>query len=166
MFVISFKSKPVKRVLLCIACVALVCCCVVVMKCAFVDESVSSAESVDSKIDDSASVLGFISSLGWEVNETPDEIREVIIPSEFDDVYTNYNEIQLAQNYDLSEFKGERVKKWTYTVNNYPGCEGEEFIKINILICDGKVIGGDVCSVKLDGFMHGFVKEDEVEKQQ
>ena len=37
--------------------------------------------------------------------------------------------------------------------------QNEEFIKINILICDNVVIGGDVCSVKLDGFMHGFLKE-------
>lgn len=165
MFVISFKSKLVKKVMLCGICISLVCCAVIVMRCAFFD-GYSSAESVDSRIDDSSSVLDFVSSLGWDVNETPDEIREVIIPSEFDDVYTNYNNIQLSQNYDLSDYCGERVKKWTYTINNYPGYEGEEFIKINILVFDGKVIGGDVCSVKLDGFMHGFVKEDEIEKQQ
>ena len=163
MFVISLKSKLIKRLFLCVALVAAVCC-VVVMKCALFTESAASAEAVDSKISDSASVLNFISTLGWGVNETPDEIREVIIPTEFDEVYTSYNDIQLRQNYDLSDYNGERVKKWTYTVNNYPGYEGEEFIKINVLVFDGKVIGGDVCSVKLEGFMHGFVKDDEVEK--
>ena len=43
------------------------------------------------------------------------------------------------------------------TGEKYKG--NKEYIKINVLVCDGKVIGGDVCSVKLDGFMHGFLKE-------
>lgn len=165
MFVISLKSKIAKRILLCSVCVLLVFGSVFVLRCGL-GSNASLSESVDSQISDSSSVLNFISSLGWTVEETPDEIREVIIPLEFDDVYTKYNNIQISQDYDLKLYAGERVKKWTYTVKNYPGYEGEEFIKINILVFDGKVIGGDVCSVKLDGFMHGFkyVKEDYIEK--
>ena len=159
MFVISLKSGLLKKVALCSMILISVAALVVLFSCGFTDES-SSSQQVNSAIDDSSSVLSFIASLGWEVNETPDEIREVIIPAEFDDVYTNYNKIQLEQNYDLSKYAGERVKKWTYTIKNYPNYEGEDFIKINVLVFDGKVVGGDVCSVKLDGFMHGFTYEN------
>ena len=159
MFVISLKSGLLKKVALCSVVLISVAALVVLFSCGFTDES-SSSQQVNSAIDDSSSVLSFIASLGWEVNETPDEIREVIIPAEFDDVYTNYNKIQLEQNYDLSKYAGERVKKWTYTIKNYPNYEGEDFIKINVLVFDGKVVGGDVCSVKLDGFMHGFTYEN------
>ena len=163
-FVISLKSKLLKRVLLCAVFVSVVCCSLVVMRCALKTDNELSVKTVDLKINDTTSVLEFVSSLGWEVNETPDEIREIVIPTEFDDVYTNYNNIQLQQNYDLSRYAGERIKKWTFTIKNYPGYEGKEFIKINILVFDGEVIGGDVCSVKLDGFMHGFIKDDDFEK--
>ena len=107
----------------------------------------------------SVELKDFISSYGWVVKSEPDDVREIIIPSEFDDVYENYNSLQLAQGFDLSSMKGQRVKRWTYTITNYPGYEIEDCIKINILVYNGCVIGGDVCSIKLDGFMHGFEKE-------
>lgn len=100
--------------------------------------------------------MEFISQFGWQVDEEPVQVKEVIIPTETDDVYTAYNDIQRSQGFDLTEFAGERAKCWTYTVKNYEGYENQECIHINILVYDGKVIGGDVCSVELDGFMHGF----------
>ncbi|MBR6748707.1 MAG: hypothetical protein IKM07_07185, partial [Clostridia bacterium] len=37
---------------------------------------------------------------------------------------------------------------------NYPG--GLSDVAANLLILDGEVIGGDISSTLLDGFMHGF----------
>ena len=84
--------------------------------------------------------------------------KEIIIPAEFDDVYEKYNAIQKEQGFDLTAYCSKRVKKWTYKVTNYPNYEGSDCIRATLLVFDGKVIGGDVCSVELDGFMHGFVK--------
>lgn len=40
---------------------------------------------------------------------------------------------------------------------NYPGYEGADgTVQANILVYEGAVIGGDVCSTELDGFMQGF----------
>lgn len=100
--------------------------------------------------------MKFVSQFGWQVDEEPVQVKEIIIPTEADEVYTAYNDIQRSQGFDLTEFAGERAKCWTYTVKNYEGYENQECIQINILVYDGKVIGGDVCSVELDGFMHGF----------
>ena len=44
-------------------------------------------------------------------------------------------------------------------MRNYPGYEDLDCIHATLLIYDGQVIGGDICSTQLDGFMHGFVKE-------
>lgn len=120
----------------------------------------ASVQSVGYSVNNSAQIIEFINSFGWEVSDEADEIREIIIPPEFNDVFLNYNALQSEQGYDLSEYKGDRVKRWTYTVLNYPGYEGKEFIKINVLVHNGVVIGGDVCSVELNGFMHGFEKGD------
>ncbi len=160
MFVVSLSSQKVKKVILPFLCVSfvLVVSLIVIMRCNS-PKPQNTELLVNNNAADITEVLQFISDFGWEVNPEPDEIREVIIPSQFDEVYENYNQIQLKQGYDLSEYSGERAKSWTFTVLNYPGFEDEEYIKINILIYNGKVIGGDVCSVKLDGFMHGFAKE-------
>ena len=98
--------------------------------------------------------LKFITSFGWEVEEQPTEINEVLIPANFDDVYLKYNMIQKTQGMDLLKYKSKKIKRYSYEIINYP--DGEKDIRINLLIYKNKIIGGDVCSVKLDGFMHGF----------
>lgn len=101
--------------------------------------------------------LAFISQFGWDVEEDPAAVEEVRIPEQFDEVYERYNEVQKAQDLDLSLYTGKRVKKWTYTVRNYPGYENREgVVELNLLILDGCVIGGDVCSTEQSGFLHGF----------
>ena len=94
---------------------------------------------------------------GWEIEEDPVEVAEVIIPAEFDRGYEKYNEIQKAQNLDLTPYAGKRAKRWTYNIKNYPGYEGDSgTVQANILVYEGAVIGGDICSTELDGFMQGF----------
>lgn len=104
--------------------------------------------------------IEFLHSCGLNVGEEPLEVSEIIIPMEFDEVYKDYNEIQLKQGFNLESYSGKRVKKWTYKVTNYPGYdESSDAIRANILVFNGLVIGGDVCSVELDGFIHGFVEK-------
>ncbi len=105
---------------------------------------------------DGSERLEFIKQFGWECSEEPSEIMEVLIPAEFDEVYERYNELQKSQGLDLSDYKGQRVKRWSYQITNYPGYEESSQIRINLLVCKGVVIGGDVCSLAEDGFMCGF----------
>ncbi|GAA6397541.1 DUF4830 domain-containing protein [Solibaculum mannosilyticum] len=98
--------------------------------------------------------IQFIAQYGWEVEEDPVEVAEVAIPAQFNEVYETYNAIQKKQGFDLSRYQGKRVKRWCYQITNYPGYDGE--VRVNLLVCDNKVVGGDVSSVALDGFMHGF----------
>ena len=109
--------------------------------------------------------IAFLSQFGWQVDESTAEVSEVIIPEEFDEVYSSYNDIQLQQGFDLTRFAGKRVKKWTYTVTNYPGYENKICIRATLLIADGKVVGGDICSIELDGFMHTFDMNNVNERQ-
>ena len=100
--------------------------------------------------------IKFLASFGWETSSEPIEISEVIIPAEFSGTYEEYNEIQLAQGLDLRKYKNKRLKKYSYEVKNYPGEIAN--IRANLLIYDGMIVGGDVCSIELGGFMHGFQK--------
>ena len=98
--------------------------------------------------------IAFLAQFGWEVSATPTESTTVTIPREFDKVFAAYNEIQRAQGLDLSPYSGRTVERYTYTVTNYQGYEGE--VLANVLIFRGKVIGGDICAADASGFLHGF----------
>ncbi len=163
MFVFSITSKKIKviSVLCAVIAAGLGVLSYVFYKCAQQPISNDKLElTVNNSAEDMAGILKFISNYGYSVLNEPDEIKEIVIPYEFNDVYLNYNEIQKSQGYDLTEYAGKCVKQWTFTVTDYPDFENTEYIKINILIYQGQVIGGDVCSVKSDGFMHGFSKEN------
>ena len=107
----------------------------------------TSAKSNDDRVE-------FLSRFGWEVNEEPNETVNVVVPEEFDDIFEGYNALQIKQGLDLSRYRKKTVTRYTYTVTNYPDYDGEVYV--NILVYRNKVIGGDVCSADVNGFVHGF----------
>ena len=161
MFVVSVsKSKIIKSAFVAFVVLVISLLIVFLFKCIGGLQSFQTITGASFSIENESQVLSFISSCGWEVDEEPVDVREVVIPEVFDEVYNNYNAIQLEQGLDLEKYAGKRVKRFSYVVRNYPGTEPEDdFIRINLLIYENKIIGGDVCSVKLDGFMHGIYKE-------
>ena len=100
--------------------------------------------------------IEFLSQFGWEVKSDPVESAEVIIPAEFDKIFTGYNEIQKRQGLDLSDYKKKKVMRYTYEVTNYEG--KDEKVYANVIVYRNRVIGGDICSADVTGFIHGFEK--------
>jgi hypothetical protein len=101
--------------------------------------------------------INFLKQFGWEVEAEPVKEQQVVIPGEFDKIFSAYNEIQRTQGLDLSAFKKKAVMRYTYVVKNYPNYDGEVYV--NILIYRNIVIGGDVCSADINGFVHGFERK-------
>ncbi len=103
--------------------------------------------------------VAYLEACGWEVDETSCTIQEVIIPSDFDETYQNYADLQAKQGFDLEKYKGKRVKQVTYEVTNYP--DGEEVVA-ELLLYRGNVIAGDISSMKTDGgFTRGLMDHPE-----
>lgn len=157
MFVVSVKSSTLKS----IAVFSLVAVLATIGGVYAVKKNktapVSKMNGIVFKASTSEERLSFLSQFGWEVEEEPEEVKEVVIPTEFDDVYNQYNVIQKQQGLDLEKYKGARVKCWAYKVKNYPGYEDSTaVIRANMLVFDGVVIGGDISSTELGGFMHTF----------
>ena len=96
----------------------------------------------------------YLNSLGWEVEKKALEEQKVVIPREFPDVYKKYNEIQLAQGFDLSKYAGAEATRYTYKVLNYP--DDDSHVVVDIIVYRNKVIAGEVQSSALDGFMVGL----------
>ena len=100
--------------------------------------------------------VAYLQSFGWQVQTEPTETREVMIPAEFNDVYTAYNAMQKAQGFDLEPYAGESCTQYLYKVENYPN---ETEVYATLLVYGEQIIGGDVASTKVDGFMHGFAPD-------
>ncbi len=154
MFIYSFKANKKAIIGLIIFIVGIVTLSVVIPGRA---KSVNSVLNVSLKASENKERIAFLKNFSYDVDEEPIEIKEIIIPSEFNDTYTRYNEIQLSQGFDLEKYKGESAKLYTYAIKNYPGVKNsKDVIRANILVIDGTVIGGDICSIELNGFMHAF----------
>ena len=97
--------------------------------------------------------LAFLLGYGWEADTEAVEVREITIPDVFDDVYLKYNEVQKAQGMDLERYRGKTCRQWIYNVTNYPA---QGTVHASLLVLDGKIIGGDLSSTELDGFLCAF----------
>ncbi len=95
--------------------------------------------------------LLFIKAAGYTVLSDEPTVKTVNIPEVFYDVYNNYNTLQQSAGYDLSLYKGCEVTIYTYSINPPSDYSGE--CVINIIVYNDRVIGGDVSSSALGGFM-------------
>lgn len=96
--------------------------------------------------------VAFLNQCGWLVEG--ERWQDVRIPSEFNAAYTEYNRIQKKQGYNLEKYKGTTVREYTYNVTNYP--HFDENVVAHLLVYNGRVIGGDVSSMEVNGFMQGL----------
>ena len=157
MFIFSVKADK-RKICVILAVLLLIVTSVVVLT--KLHNSAPTAECAGVKYTLSAATneerVAFFSQFGWKVETEPVEIKEVVIPEKFNDVYNNYNTIQKNQGLDLTPFAGKSCKQWVYTVTNYPQDLG---VRATILVLDNRVIGGDLSTVAVDGFMTGFQGE-------
>lgn len=96
----------------------------------------------------------YLISLGLSFAEEPLEIAEVEVPTEFDAVWERYMK---ETGSDLSPYRGERLVRYTYELQQFRGKEG---YLANLLVAKGRVVGGDIMSVAIDGEMLPLTRDE------
>lgn len=114
----------------------------------------ANAEYRYDKIKTNEDRIKFLYQFGWKVDSEPIEEVTMKIPREFDRVMSTYNELQKRQGLDLTKYKGREVTRYSYNVTNYPGYEGK--VTANVIVYKSRVIGGDVSSSDVEGFIGTF----------
>ena len=94
--------------------------------------------------------IAYLKELGWEVDEEPIESMDLQLPEELTGSYAAYNELQLAQGFDLRDYLGQGVSRWTYQVRNYP--DRPEDVQLNLYLCEDRPIAGDIIAGGEGGF--------------
>lgn len=115
---------------------------------------VSAASTAPTKVKNEEDRIAYLESLGWQIRPETVCVEELMIPESFDETYADYLALQQSQGFDLSEYCGKRIKRYTYEITNYP--TGETGVQISILLYKNKIIGGEVLSPQLNGFLHGL----------
>ncbi len=154
MFIYSLRASSLKFFAVILAGVAVLVALILIFP---VQDSVSTAAEGEinyEKIKTGEDRINFLLSLGYTVDPEPTEERKVTIPAEFDKTMVSYNELQKETGLDLYKYRGKEVTQYSYNVTNYPGYDGKVYA--NILMSGNRVIGGDVCSADVSGFIHGL----------
>ncbi len=156
MLIVTAKVPRRKLALWALAAGALFCCTLLV-NVGFLRTSlgIEAAAVVSPKgIKTNEDRIAYLGEYGWQVKEEPLATQELIVPKEFDESYTDYLALQAKQGFDLEKHAGKRLKRYTYEITNYP--TGESGVQVNLLIYKNTVVGGEVLSARLDGFLHGL----------
>lgn len=151
MFVVSFHASKRK--------ITVLCCVLAVVILAGVGIAIGRnalAEATGTTVyaSNNQQRISFLEEYGWKVSKEPNELVEVVIPATFDDVYQEYNNIQLMQKMDLTPYQGKTCQKYTYAITNYP--DQPDHVVAHLLVYENKIVGGDVSSTEAGGFIHGF----------
>lgn len=155
MLIVTAKM-PKRKLALGVAAAALVCCCALALNLGQSLTREVSASTLPSPkgVKSNQDRVDYLSAYGWQVAEEPLASQELLIPERMDESYDQYLSLQGEQGFDLGKYAGKRVKRYTYEITNYP--TGETGVQANLLICRNTVVGGEVLSPQLDGFLHGL----------
>ena len=155
MFVISVKSEKAKMLFASFLALVLLTIGGIVYVSADISTPVSRQGAFSMKAETPEERIAFFRQFGYEVNESPTEVKEVVVPTEFDEMYNEYNELQKKQGLDLSKYKNKRVTRYTYEATGYENCSDVVFV--NIIVYRNTVIACDVSSTDPEGFVAPLV---------
>lgn len=80
--------------------------------------------------------IAYLRSLGFEIAEAEEAVREVRIPDEADEVFSEYNALQEQVGRSLEAYSGKRVRLYTYQLT--------DGATAHLYVYRDRVIAGDV----------------------
>lgn len=99
--------------------------------------------------------INYLESINCKVQEEIISQKEIVIPETFSEVYQRYNNLQNKAGFDLTQYKGAKAISYTYKVLDYKNLQNAY---VNLIICNGKIIGGDILTTNLNGQMLPLIK--------
>lgn len=143
MYVLNMKLKPTKTQVIVFAAVAVIVA-VICIACMIKQQSKAPASATCDEVgeyslraESIAEQCDFAKQFGLTVDAENSQSVEITVPSDFSEVYEEYNELQNKIGLDLRGYKGKTVDMVTYPLEN---CDE----KLVLLVYKGAVIGGHI----------------------
>ena len=93
----------------------------------------------------------YLESLGWETDGVPTETLTFSLPQPLNAAYEEYNQLQLEQGFDLTNYAGMQVTRYSYAVKNYPGYPDQ--VQADLYVCGDNIVAGDILYYGDKGFV-------------
>ncbi|HBE15026.1 MAG TPA: hypothetical protein DCY72_02095 [Ruminococcaceae bacterium] len=138
----SVRLKNIRLTILSLIGVLLfVTICLVALRGRAADTMEHGGERISLNAEDEADVERFLTSCGYSSIEFLFQ-TEVTVPKNWNDIYTEYNELQRQQGFDLVPYKGETVEEYVYFVNDTLNAtvlvSEQKIIAAHVADCDGR----------------------------
>ena len=94
--------------------------------------------------------VAYLQELGWQVSPEPIETLDLQLPEELAPQWGEDLTLQAEQGLPFSDCAGQAVRRFTYTVANYPGFP--DGVQANLFLCGDRLVGGDIIATGENGF--------------
>ena len=94
--------------------------------------------------------VSYLEGLGWQVLPEPVETLDLQLPEDLTAQWRDYLALQEKQGLPFGDCAGQTVRRFTYTVTNYPGFH--DGVQANLFLCGDRLIGGDIIVTGENGF--------------
>ena len=134
----SVRLKNIRLTILSLIGVLLfVTICLVALRGRAADTMEINGETVTLHAEDEADVEGFLTSCGYY---TPEFLfqHEITVPKNWNEVYTEYNELQRQQGFDLVPYKGKTAEEYVYFV--------DDTLNASVLVSENRIIAAHVAN--------------------
>ena len=134
----SVRLKNIRLTILSLIGVLLfVTICLVALRGRAADAMEIKGETVTLHAEDEADVERFLTSCGYSSSEFLFQ-HEITVPKNWNDIYTEYNELQRQQGFDLVPYKGKAAVEYEYFV--------DDTLNASVLVSENRIIAAHVAS--------------------
>ena len=102
---------------------------------------------------DTKAQVKFLSQFGIKIDKDSKKTDNIKIPESFNEVYEDYNKLQIEEGLDLKPFRGEQVSRVVYKLNKKEGYA-------TMLVFRGRVIGGHLSTGEYGDGYEAFNKRE------
>ena len=92
----------------------------------------------------------FLSETGYQSSEIVMK-RDIVIPSEWNDFYASFAQMQKSQGFDLGKIKGKPAAEYTYALQN------SDLFAV-ITVCDNRIAAAHLSKLNGDGETEALLK--------
>ncbi|MBO5409286.1 MAG: DUF4830 domain-containing protein [Clostridia bacterium] len=96
---------------------------------------------------------GFLEQYGWKTADKPCFKETVTLPKTVEELSADYETLQNRQGFSIVPYLGKTLKKYTYTVTNYPNSPASVYA--NVLLYRGNIVA---CEIVCPDFKNGFIE--------
>ncbi len=113
----------------------------------------------DALLSDKNYVEEYFNSYGWEIDVNSVVYSRYVFTDKNNPQFLSYNELQLKQGYDLMNFIGVELDKYSVRILNFPSDENSDSYYGTVFFYDGLAVAGDIYDARLNGYMYSVIKD-------